>query len=412
MRWKALLFCLLLGFPAAAQNQTVPDVAPVTQTPPPGVPASGTPTPLPGPFALGDTSGNFNIGAPQLNHWRKAVANVRAGLGRGRLIFVGDSTTLGTGAGTGGLYDLNAAYPKSFPSALSVILGNFVSTSFNSLAGFQQGQVAYATYDVRATLGANWANSSSESLGAGFFQYTSGAVNNLSFAPAGAFDTIVVYYYSSAPAGSATVNVDGGSSLGALTTGGTQTGAKSLSVTTTKGTHTVNVVPDNNGTLYVDAIVTYDSTTPAIDIIQGGHFGAKIVDLVNDAGSAAFIPLQKFAPDLTIINCTINDSNAGTSLSSYTTNMQSLITEAELTGDVLLMVGPPSNTTAATNGTLNQYIAVLRQLAISNNIGLLNIAQRWTSYAVTNPLMPYFDTLHPEAAGYQDIGSALAGVLQ
>jgi lysophospholipase L1-like esterase len=47
------------------------------------------------------------------------------------------------------------------------------------------------------------------------------------------------------------------------------------------------------------------------------------------------------------------------------------------------------------------------ELAISNDIPLIDIFGRFTSYAVSNPLGLYNDSAHPSAAGYADKGAAI-----
>jgi lysophospholipase L1-like esterase len=179
-----------------------------------------------------------------------------------------------------------------------------------------------------------------------------------------------------------------------------------------KGVHTINLVCSNNGNIDLVAVEAYDSTTPAIDLFQAGQNGAKAADIAGAA--SAWSPLNAlgaFAPDMSVICLTINDSNNATALSSYTTSLQAIITKAKLSGDVLLMVGVPSGTTAATDGTLDGYIAVCRSLATLNNVGLLDLTVRWTSYAAANPAWPYFDTAHPGPSGYADVAKAVLAAI-
>jgi len=261
-------------------------------------------------------------------------------------------------------------------------------------------------------MGANWANSGSgTALGGVLFHFTTGAANNMTFTPAAAFDTIVIYYVRNAGHGTFTTNVDGGSSLGTTNAAG----AAAVLTTTfsvTKGTHTINIVPANDAQFFIVGIVPQDSTASAVDLYQAGIYGATSTTF--NSTTNAWSPLSllpTIAPDLTIVDLTINDSNAGTALATYSTNIQALITSAKLSGDVVLMVGPPSNTAAATNGTLDTYIGTLQNLSITNGAPLVNFKQRWVSYAAMNAIMPYFDSLHPAAPGYQDMAEALTNAI-
>lgn len=344
----------------------------------------------------------FNLNAASLPHWRKVVANVRAGTGRGLIAFLGDSTTMGAGAGTTSTVNTAGAFPKSYPNDLTTLLNSkFVPALSNSLFSDQATPIAYGTYDVRVTLGANWSDAFS-TPGGKMFRFTTGAVNNLTFTPGSAFDTIKLFYAVQPGNGSFTYNIDGGASLGTVSTAGaTAFGVTQVSVT--KGTHTINIIPNNDGTIFLCGIKTWDSTTPAIDVMQFGVYGGVALSFsggVNPWESP--FAFAQIAPDLSIVALTINDSNNGTALATYTTEMQTIITNLKLTGDVILVVGAPSNTAQATNGTLDTFISALVQLAITNNVPLINAKARWISYAFMNPIMPYFDNFHQFAPGYQD----------
>ncbi len=364
------------------------------------------------PFTLG-LSGN----SPRLNKWRAALARVQAGTGRARLLTIADSTGMGAGTGTGSGYTIGA-WPNAWPRRLATYLEKSgIAVSDNSIFADAGAPVAYGSYDTRAVLGSGWVSSfngtTAASLGGYLFKYNTGSASAFSFTPTGPLDTIKVYYLQQDGNGTFAVNVDGGGSLGTVNAG--QAGGPLLSVATftvAKDVHTINLVAGNDAVFYILGIVTYDSTTPAVDIIRAGWFGARIASFVDGGTTFAFSALNvlknNVVPDFTVIELTINDSNNGTPLATYTANMQTLITSAQLSGDVLLMAGPPSNTPQATDGTLDTFIAALSILASTNNSPLLSMKSRWTSYAVINPILPYNDNLHPTALGYWDMGLAVS----
>lgn len=357
-------------------------------------------------------SGHFNINAATLTKWRAAVAKVRAGTGRGRIVLCGDSTTAGAGAGSGGTLNYNGAFAKNYPRAFGVLLNKSVTTSDNSFMCDQATGIAYGTYDPRVSLGTGWSNTQL-SLSGNMFKFTTGGgTGTLAFTPAGQIDTIKVVYYTTTGNGTIAVNVDGGATLATVNTGAAGNVVTTQTITCTKGAHTINMIAQNNGNCFVLGVIAYDSTAAAVDLVQAGASGSKAVTWDN--GSLAWSPLNVMpvlAPDLFVLNLTINDSNTPTDLATYTSQMQAIITQMKTTSDVLLMVGVPSNTTQATNGTLDSYVSALKSLAVSNNLGLLNLKTRWVSYAVANPLMPYNDTLHPTPPGYQDVALALVNAL-
>ena len=362
-----------------------------------------------------DPSGNFNLSANNLIHWRAAVSRVKSGLGRGKLLVISDSTATGTGAGSSGSYNTTGAYPYNWVTALSKQLSSFVATNDNTFFGDQNivgsgQQTNYNTYDTRVTVGGGWSVATGlGGLGANF--YTSGSAGTLAFTPSGNIDSVTIWYTTSGGLGTFTTNFDGGSSLGTINQGTGGTTYTSTTYTTTSGTHTYNVVWAS-GTIYFSGEVAYLSTTPAIDLYHSGWFSAYASSFNTSSSPWNPIPaIQTVAPDLTIIALTINDSNNGTTLSSYQTNMQAIITAAKASGDCLLVGGAPSNTTQAINGTLATFLAVNRTLALSNGCDFIDIPTRWVSYANTNPVMAYYDSLHPGKQGYQDIAVAIADVL-
>jgi len=365
-------------------------------------------------------AGLYNVSWARMPYWRAAIARVRAGTGRGKLLMVGDSTTSGTGSGSGGTSMLNGAFATAPGRGVAALLAAVVATSDKSLIGDQGvpailGATAYGTYDTRVVQGAGWNAAPTVVVGGNAFRYQTGAASIFAFTPAGAFDNFKIWYIKQTPSGGFAVNVDGGASLGTVSTTGAGQTVGHSDFTVTRGTHTINLTASNDNQIIFLGIEVWDSTVPAIDIVQAGWHGSKIGGWASVVASTTpWIPVNfipTLAPDLTVINLTINDSNAPTALATYQAQMQVLITAAKTTGDVLLVAGAPSDTAFATNGTLDRFVDVLRLLARTNGCGLLDIPARWGSYAAANPLFPYSDLLHPGAVGYQDIAQAIVTAL-
>lgn len=349
---------------------------------------------------------------PAMPKFAAAVSRVQGGTGRGLILALGDSTVAGAGAGSGGTSDMNGAYSNGWPSQFATLLNGSIPTVFQSFFGSQVSQVAYGTYDTRLVLGANWTAAGVSILGGVTFKFAVGAVNNLAFTPPAAFDTIIVYYARNPGLGTFTVNIDGGTALGTAINTNAASALSSVTYTVAKGTHTINIVPGNDQTLHIAGIRTYDSTVPAIDIIQVGAYGALTATFdVTTSPWSAINALKTLAPDLTFIDLTINDSNAPTLLSTYSTQLNDITVAAKVSGDGVLIVGPPSNTVLATNGTLDTFIAALKSIAAANNCRVVDTKDRWGSYAAVQPTYPYFDNFHPETAGYGDMAAAIRASL-
>lgn len=351
--------------------------------------------------------------APMLK-WRKAIANVRTGTARAKLLVVGDSTTVGAGAGTGGTTNLNAAFPRCFAARAATVLNqSFVPASFNSIwgSGGIASIVSYSTYDTRTTFGTGWAMSGGGTLGSNFIRFTSGGgIATFAFTPTASFDTITVYYYAAAGQGTFTTDIDGGASLGTTNTA-TGSGILSTSFTVAAGTHTININAQNNGSLFISGIIPSLSTTYGVDVVMAGHYGSTAANWSPGGTFGPLTALRALAPDCTVVNLTINDANQGTDLNTYRSNLIQLISAAQDSGDVVLMVGAPPNTTVTTKGTLDQYAAVIYDLAEVYNCGVVDMLRRWGYYSNISAYFPYFDTLHPGNLAYADMGQAVASGL-
>lgn len=345
-----------------------------------------------------------------LPKWRAARARVRTGTGRGRLLCIGTSITQGYAAL--GTATAAACWPVSYPSRLaSELSARGIATSTANFFGDTNavgGATTYPLYDTRLTKGANWGTDSTHPIIGGFwFPYTTGAANNLTFTPTVQVDTAIPIQWKGS-VGTFTFNVDGGSSLGTSTGG--STGWESVAGGTfAKGAHIINIVPNNNGSIFLGGIIAYDSTTPAIDVIQGGYNGATVAAYIGTGqGYNSLATFAALAPDLTIIGLDANDIQV-TAVATWTASMQTLITAALAVGDVVLMKEPPGATDTAQQ--ILTYQNAYQQLAITNGIPLIDVCTRWVSYTAANGNMPYGSGRHPAQVGLADMAIAVADLL-
>jgi lysophospholipase L1-like esterase len=89
--------------------------------------------------------------------------------------------------------------------------------------------------------------------------------------------------------------------------------------------------------------------------------------------------------------------------------MQTIITEAQTSGDVLLKSTVPSNGSPYTTFE-PEYLPVIQALAISNSCGYLAVFDRCVSYTVSNGYGYYSDGLHPSNFGYSAVAQAVFDV--
>lgn len=349
-----------------------------------------------------------------LSTWDAAAAAVKAGTGRARLACVGDSTTAGYGAtsGDGGHTD---GYVNAYPAQLASILNaQGLPAQFSSVWGFSAvagGPASHPLWNQQLAFGTGWTiDGTVKTLGGSCIRFTGGAAGTLSFTPTQAFDTIDVWMIKFGSNGSFTTRVDGGASLGTTSTA-TAVGngtVEKVTFTVALGTHTVQLGALANGDVYIVGVDTYASASKKVAVWNMGWGGAISADYGNTA-TFAWTPrlaIAALAPHLTIFNCTINDWNANTAIATYKSQMQTFITAAKASGDVILQTGAPSSTTTTSAAQQATFIAAVKELGVTNACPVIDMTARWQSYSANQAW--YYDALHPNQAGYRTIAEAVA----
>lgn len=350
----------------------------------------------------------------RLPKWRKAVGRALAG-GRGRLMLLGDSTTVGAGAGTSGQTNLVGARPNNYPSALANALSRLgIPANNGHVFGGQNviaTTVAYEQYDPRVSFPvAGWAEQPSANYlipGGHFFRSsTSGAVYR--FTPTQVVDTIVPYYITNSGLGSMTVDVDGGAALSTINQAGALA-VTSSTISCAKGSHAINLTATSASQVYLAGILAYDSAQGGIDILQCGSWGDIIANF--NMTTNVWSPYNFYAslaPDLTIVQLTINDINQATTLAAYDASLRTLVAKLKAIGsDVVLMTGlnsDPSPYPNMGNGKSESFYAAVRQVAIDLGCPFLHQAERLGNYAAANAALGMSDTSHGSPALYGDEG--------
>ncbi len=228
-------------------------------------------------------------------------------------------------------------------------------------------------------------------------------------------------YYLGGTGGAFNVNVDGGATLQTVTPSGTHLPFVATITGVALATHTINIVTNSATGVFIAGMAVRASGTPRIETYNMGWSAALVSTYAQPTNSTFqynyFVALPVVAPDLTVINLTVNDIDQQPSSSAvYQAALQTLVTQALVSGDCVMMVGNPGNKASWTTNpsAAAAYQAAVYSVAYGSNIPLIDITQRWTSYAVTNPVMPYGDpggtALHPGQVGHADIAKAISGV--
>jgi len=375
--------------------------------------------------AISSLDGEYNFSAPQFTKWKAAVARVKAGTGRAKVVHIGDSTTWGEGGGDVGTQNrLNAKlYCAPTVAANRINALGIPTLSENVFASGANTGITTITdwrnyYKPYFNAAASWILDGSSTAGGCYFSNTADAANLTvmdSANPANPItDTFVFYNLRASGAGVIKPVIDGvaGSNI-------TQTNASASFATDTislgaPASHTV-AFQRVSGKAFFGGYYAYDSTVPAVDYLNLGRGSSTTADwLVATAPYNSFPAFQAIAADadLIIIDLTINDGFTGVADATYKTNLQSIITGAVATGaSVLLTTGNPSRTDVYPDAKQQSIRQAMRELAISNNLPMLDQYLIYTDWVSMNANGFMFNANHPSKAGYADYGSRLGTIL-
>jgi len=358
-------------------------------------------------------------GLPTLTRWNAAVVAMQAGIRNAKILFLGDSTTAGffaTGVNSAGCRDLATA--TVFAKSLTAEVGYYGSTigdGTNGLSTFQ-------AYDPRWVFAPEWSVGAVVGLGGGTIGCPiSVSATTTTFTPAQAFDTIDIYYIQNSGYGTLNLNVDGGATLGAtINTSGSLSIAKATR-SCALGVHALNLAKPIGGQIMLIGVSTYNSAIKGVECLCAGKMGltstsgALAVSAWDPAVSTATGTIAQIAPDLTIINLSINDWVVGVAPAIYATNIQALIDVYRLYGDVVLQTGIPEAPGTVSIANQRLIVSEMRQLAVKNGIPILDIHQIWGDYNYAKNTLGYFapanDLVHPGSTGYAAIAASAKSLI-
>lgn len=381
----------------------------------------------------------YNANANSIRNFRAAVARARSGGANAHIVIVGDSITEG-------YYSTQPYYTNSWGARLRSLLA--ARTGVNAGTGiihsyefsFAGGGNSFAQDNrvvLTGTYGTQWGKVNQSgafgnylSQGGGMFVVPNASAT-LTFGAITA-DQFIVYYWKDQatvrtvgglPGGSCAVTLDAVSQT-ALNCAGAFSRNVATYTPASEGSHTLVINGPTVASTYgliLGVEARRGGGTGGVRVTVAGASGTIAADALNGTVTDVISPLASMydmaAPDLTLIAWGINEyDGAGkgtqTSPATYATNIQTHITRAKQTGDVMLVL-PYNSGRAATGGsaTWSQYVTQAYALADTNSIPLLDLTDRWGSYATSNALGMYFDTLHPNDKGHQDVADAAFSAL-
>lgn len=357
-----------------------------------------------GGAAFAGPGASMNLTPSKFAAWGTAIGRVRAGSGApARMYFIGDSTTEGTGAGS---------FAANFVQVLKPLLNAVYPTTDGMIFGladdYADGRIAAGTGWTTTSLG-TW-GPASVGVSTKNFSAPTSASGNLAITFPHSFDRIRIAYAKNTTLGQFGVDVDGGSVLATVNTAGAL-GASKDTINCTAGTHTINLRPPTVGTVFPLGIEAYSSTVPACLLGNGGTGGSTTSSWTNTSAPYAFLSVfDVHQPDLTVIMLGINDAVAAVSGATFEANLTTIVTKAQLYGDVLILSTVPSSD-ATQAGREVGYITNAVNVATAKNCGFYDVNALFVNYATANAAGRMSDTFHPNAAGYSYLADNLAPAL-
>lgn len=357
----------------------------------------------PGNSLLG-APGTYNVTPYNLSKFRAALAASRdyiAGAVSANVAFVGDSTTRGIGATVGTDAFLNG-WPQQLPEGAGY---TSLSMSVGSIFGFG-GVADVSAYDSRIALG-GWTNSAVQSFGGNMFLATSAAT--LSFTPQYGATVFEIYYVQSGGNGTFDVSVNADPPIATVNSAGTGAVMKHT-VTLPYDNYTLNCTWVSGGPVY---IIGFNSFETFFRLFNGGASGLTSAQAAANSNVWGYRNvLSTIAPALTFVSLGINDWVANVDLNTYMSNMQSIISTALETGDVIIITPPPSATSQAPQERQQAFVDSMYALAAQNNCPLLDFYTRIRTQESGNSLGFYADTLHCSWKGYNDWATMVNAALR
>lgn len=361
----------------------------------------------------GALAGTFNITPETTRTLRKQLAQVRAGVGSARMLFIGDSTTWGVGS-TGGTNIGYRASRTSIPARFTELVNSYYAPARLTMA-VPPSKNDGATSDIRWNAGAGWVLAYAGFGQMSAYQAPAGVTTPLTYTPDGTanIDTFDIYWVRNTTLGAFTASVNEGAPT-TVNTAGAGAVQKTTITATASAENILTIIP--SGGVYIVGVDAYLSTSPVIRVANAGVASARAADWATTSGGGSLWAIQAYAPDLAIIMLGINDSKGPRTKAQFKADLTAIVQRCKLTGDVILMSVIPSKFT----GTLGspdyvfqqQYREATKELAMEMSCGYVDIYGRFESFPIADAagyMKP--DGIHTTDFGQVDVASALfAGV--
>ena len=350
----------------------------------------------------------YNLTSSSFRRWRAALGAAANGTAIARLNCYGDSITFGAFATP------NSSVANA-PQRLRERIAKRTSVTGTGVVY----PIDYSGSDLRWTFAGSWSTLNGYGPFGFGCQQVAAITDNVTFAPLEAIDTFAITYYSNTPTGIIRIQVDGGTATTLDTSNATGLSVQTSTIAAgSAGIHTLKITAPADGKPFFLIGIEASAGTSGIRVTTCAKTGTKYSDLMLDAvgdnRASPVAAIDSNKPNLAILHFGMNEYFQQVPIATFTANAQAAIDRVRVTnlGDVLLVMTNPDGGVLKTIPQ-TAYQQALYGLADTNNVPLLDLYERWGSYAISNatPLALYGDTAHPNSRGYADHASALFDIV-
>jgi lysophospholipase L1-like esterase len=364
----------------------------------------------------------FNFATTQWVAGKNGFSRVKAGTGRATIVVCGDSTSWGEGGGDSGGNMRQNAKERCWPTVLAKQLTALgIPANYENINGSGGNSgVTFATdfqnfYKTGFNLTGGWVGlSSSTTAGGCLFTNTTDTTGVMTYTPQIPVDRFEIADLQVSTGGIIAYSIDGGTEVQLNQANATSSFRRTVINCGSVGTHTLSI-RRISGNAFVAGVRSWNSTVPAVDIINLGRCSSQTSDwMVN---SNPWSPLPSFAnycltADIVIIDHTINDELNNQTVANYKANLLTLINTAKAGGAmVILMTGNPSNVATITDAVQQTFRQAMKDVAIANNVPMIDQWDKYGTWVALNALGWMYNNNHPNKLGYADLGSFMANML-
>ncbi|WP_313337443.1 hypothetical protein [Sphingobium yanoikuyae] len=340
-----------------------------------------------------------------MTKWRFARAGVLQGQLVGRIMFVGDSNTVGVGSGGNGVSRREWSFPTLVAKMLNRLLGGASYSSFWGSAGYNTPSL-YTTYWPSVTAAAGWSHSTEVSTGEMWQNSTTSNPLNLAPNTGRQWDTVELFV---AQDEAATLRIENGAESYDFTPATGQIARIVQSFALSSSLLAIRRL--NGGNLRVIGAAIYNSAVPEMAVFNVGRSEWSTADWQND--TSYFSPLnalKAIAPDFAFVQLMINDQTADMSIATFKANYQRIIdglcSVGADVGLIVSMVPDRVNTLS-----WESYVDAVYDLARTNGLPLVDTTARLGSAAEVSNAGMRANSAHLNGFGYGDQAVAVTQLL-